>query len=347
MTDSRTDSPVVVSCTSDEELASGLKHKAHFLHELQTPLQQHSEKHLSQLPLVGLRKMGPLYRMSMRAESALSAISQVATSRMREVKAHMYTSLKSKSLSSASDDNDPDKGSSNEEMNEVHLHVQEDATTPIGDECDVADEKSPDETMKTATQESLLTYFVDHSRKHTNDLPLVGLRPPGPIYSLSVKIAELCKRRFGGESNLRSHASFLAHLGLSLCDVHVPSIQPFPLTLAGLQVSSTALIDEGLAISSLNKAFDSAVQQAKSLLSTCMSSRPMHAVFDTMPGHDREDSAEEGKENVHEHVPLLTSSNSGCGLHPSHQRSASKDICSDTGESEECSENIYIHVQYV
>ena len=248
------------------------RHVALFRHELHSHLQQKSEKHLSQLPLLGLRKMGILSRMSMKAHEALRAVAHQAANRLNEYNCmpHLNTSL----ASNSSMESEQQISCDYDVSEQVALRGQSDTDS---DEVCIKDKVSDDGTLLT---DSMILYYVNCSNQHLVDMPLVGLRPPGPIFSLSVKIAGFCKRLFGGESNLRSHALFLTHLGLTLCDVTSTSLQP--LTLNGLQVSATSLITEGFTTLPMRETLDSAIEQGRALMTICISP---HAVLDSVIIH--------------------------------------------------------------
>ena len=76
---------------------------------------------MSQLPLVGLRQMGPLSRISVKALSALRTVSHEAADRLGEAKARFYASLETRSSEKA------EEGNSNTEV-EAFLTKQTDET---------------------------------------------------------------------------------------------------------------------------------------------------------------------------------------------------------------------------
>ena len=310
-------SPIPVSQTSEQEVTDN---RAHFRHQLQIILQCNSEKHLSQLPLVGLQKMGLLSNLSIRAVSALHSVIHVATYRLSEAKVlmHVYRPHKSNSSCKDRDICSNCKNTDIEQMSEVYLQI------PIEDEeC----KRCHQDIVTNVTNECLLlTYYSDHSNRHTVSLPIVGLRPTGPVYSLSVKIADSCCRMFGGESNLHSQALFLTHFGHSLCDFQ--SISPFPL-IAGLQVNSATLINEGFTI---KDALDSSLKQARSSLTTCTSPSTLIDAF-AMSGHEggMKSSVEECHEKCVKHVGVFSSANKKTTSHHLQTASSERNLPTDTG----------------
>jgi hypothetical protein len=76
----------------------------------------------------------------------------------------------------------------------------------------------------------------------------------------------------------------MAHLALALCDA--PSIPTFPVTIAGLQASSAAVVSDEFTASSVKEAVDGAIRQARAMLKQTVSDpRSMIAVFDSVSGH--------------------------------------------------------------
>ena len=285
-----------------QEVTPSQNHVVHFRHELQTLLQEKSEKQLSQLPLVGLQKMGPISCFSVRAQLALHTVRYKAADRLHEVKTYVYSSLKVESSGKA-------EGSCDCDLENETTQLEDDACgdetledfnkspVHVGDEvCAVhsALESSNEGSVKAVNGESMLAYYLDHSKRHMADLPLVGLRPPGPAYSLSIQITDLCRRLFGGESYLPSQASFLEHLGLVLCDV--PSISPF---FDGLQVSRAA---EGFTASSMKESVVGAGRKAWALLNA--SPRAMLVVLDSISGQS--DNSEGDGEECERYPPEET-----------------------------------------
>ena len=273
--------PLPAPSAPDQEVTSVQDPMFDFKQELHTLLQQSSKEHMSRLPLVGLRKMGPLSRISVKALSALRIVSHKAADRLGEAKAHVYASLKTSSSGKAeeSDNNVEVETFFTKQTNETTVEM-----SPIQVDDQVGQESCDTEGDDGgALKEAMLAYHSEHSRRHTAQLPLVGLRPPGPAYTLSVKIADSCWRLFGGETHLQSQASFMAHLALALCDA--PSIPTFPVTIAGLQASSAAVVSEEFTASSVKEAVDGAIRQARAMLKQTVSDpRSMIAVFDSVSG---------------------------------------------------------------
>ena len=226
-----------------------------FTHRLHSHLQQNSDRHLSQLPLVGLLKIGLLSRMSMRALDTFCAVTEEVVDRLNEYNAtaHLHTSLQS----NASIESEDDKSISCEHL---ASHNQ------LDDEACIKDEVAGE---ATGLVDSMLSYYLDHSNQHLAKIPLVGLQPPGPIYSLTITMAGLCRRLFWRDSIFRSQALFLAHFGNSICDI--PSVFILPSTFTELQDNTASLITEGFTAFSIRESLDSAVVQGKTLLTACMS----------------------------------------------------------------------------
>lgn len=270
---------------------------SHFKNELQIFLQQKSKERLSQLPLVGLRDMGPISHISVRAQSALGTIRHKAAAGLNKAKKHIqvYSSLRAKLAEDSSTCDDSETHVSkqaedscgdttlNVEMPSEQCHRNEEE-----DDVHSGVERNHEGAVKA---KSLLEHYKNHSRRHMADLPLVGLRSPGHAYSLSVKIADSCQRLLGKESYICSQASFLTHLGVALSDV--PSIPPLPLAYTGLQLNSAAFVNEGLTMASVKMTFIRAITQAWTLL--IASPHAMFAVFDSMLGPEGELDSFEGE----------------------------------------------------
>lgn len=270
---------------------------SHFKHELHVFLQQKSKEHLSQLPLVGLRDMGPISHISVRAQSALGTIRHKAAARLNKAKKHIqvYSSLKrSGNAEDSSTGCEPCVTMQSDESSDdtplKHIEISSEQCHGHEEEEDMHScvERNHEGAVKA---ESLLKYYKNHSRQHMADLPLVGLRPPGPVYSLSVEIADSCQRLLGKESHIHSQVSFLSHLGVVLSDV--ASTPPLPLAHTGLQLSSATLVNEGLTMTSVKMSLAGAITQAWTLLSA--SPHTVLAVFDSMLGHEGELDSFEGK----------------------------------------------------
>lgn len=337
---------------SHEEVTPNQDSASHFKHELQIFLQQKSKEHLSQLPLVGLQDMGPISHMSVRAQSALSTIRHKAVTRLSKARKRIqvYSSLKDKLGGKAED------RSTGCDDSETHVSKQADdsygdTTLIVEMPCEQCHRNEDEEDIHSVVErnhegameaKSLLECYKNHSRRHMADLPLVGLRRPGRVYSLSVKIADSCQRLLGKESYICSQVSFLTHLGVMLSDV--PSIPPLPLAYTGLQLNSASLVNEGLTVESVKMTVLRAITQAWTLLSA--SRHAMFAVFDSMLGHEGELDSFEGERDrgwkpiPHELSnrprPLLAaqidvSTEPLQSTHQITENTPTEDLCIDTG----------------
>ena len=298
----------VVPCASSAGVVStDESNTSHFERQLQLLLQQNSEKHLAQLPLVGLRKMGRLSSASLKAQEALHRVTSEAVSKLSDVTASMYKPLK---LVVESGDEASDSGSV-EEVCDAHDFDIGRATCTGTEVCQGVDVESQD-VNKCVYAEEIFRYYTEHSKRHMAGLPLAGLRHPGRIYTMSQNITNLFMRWFQEDSNIRSQALFLTHLGFSLWDV--PACVSFPQVMTGVQVNSAALVTEGFAALSLREALDAALYQAKLLLYTCTSPR---LILDVLSGSNMDTeqddlSKTQGPENCHQlaHESLQTYHNS-------------------------------------
>ncbi|CAI8002607.1 StAR-related lipid transfer protein 7, mitochondrial [Geodia barretti] len=258
------ESPVVSSttapCTSWQEMAPSTENTSRIKHQLNLLLQQHSEKHLSQLPLVGLQRMGRLSSASAMAGEAVHRVTLGAVGRLSEA---MTKPLRSW-----------DKVE-REEFKEFCDSQEYELT----DTAPVSEDAVSEEAVKAVT-DAMCECYVEHSKRHMAELPLVGLQNPGSVYNFSRSVADLSRKLFVRDSNVHSAALFLAHLGISLWDM--PSFSVFPPSLLGLQVDSASLVTEGFSNLSVRDALDSALKQAKELLSLCTSARVVLDTFDSM-----------------------------------------------------------------
>ena len=266
----------------------------HFKQELHALLLHNSKERMSQLPLVGLRKMGPLSRISVKAQSALRTVSYEAADKLGEAKAHLYASLKTRSSGRGEDGAEVEayltkQTSNNTTVETLPAHIDDEVEQ---ENCDIERDE------QGALKEAMLAYYSDHSKRHMAQLPLVGLQPLGPVSSFSVKIADSCWRLFGGETQ-----SFLAHLALALYDT--PSIHTFPLNIGGLQASSAAIVNEEFSASLVKEAMNDAVRQAQAMLKqTASDPRSVLAVFDSVSGHtgDLDNGSSTGGEQEREQL---------------------------------------------
>jgi hypothetical protein len=260
------ESPVVSSttapCTSGQEMAPST---GNIKHQLNLLLQQHSEKHLSQLPLVGLQRMGRLSSASARAGEVVHRVTLGAVGRLSEA---MTKPLRSR-----------DKVEREElEFSDSQEYELTD-TAPVSAEVCHPEDAVSEECVKAVT-DAMCGCYVEHSKRRIAELPLVGLQNPGSVYNFSRSLADSSRKLFERDSNVHSAALFLAHLGISLWDM--PSFSVFPPSLSGLQVDSASLVTEGFSNLSVRDALDSALKQAKELLSLCTSARVVLDTFDSM-----------------------------------------------------------------
>lgn len=293
--------------------------------------------------------MGPISHISVRAQSALSTIRHKAATRLSKAKKHIqvYSSLTAKLGEDSSTGCDDSETYVFKQADDSYGDTTLNVEMP-GEQCHGNEEEEDVHSVVERNREgaveakSLLECYKNHSRRHMADLPLVGLRRPGPIYSLSVTVADSCQRLLGKESYICSQASFLRHLGVTLSDV--ASIPPLPLAYTGLQLNSAALVNEGLTVASVKMTVIRAITQAWTLLSS--SPHAMLAVFDSMLGHEGELDSFEGERDrgwkplPHElsdrSQPLLATqiNESTEHLQSTHQitgNTPSEDLCIDTG----------------
>ena len=271
--------PGVPAAPTSSDVSSTQEHLSQFQHQLQNLLQRNTEKHLSQLPLVGLRKTGRLSNASAKTHKVLHRATLQAVSRLKEAKVHICELL------------DDDESCEYNDFEELSDPLSGRAVLDGLEVCEETDVVAEEVGHHTTT----LNHYVEHSKRHVAALPLVGLQNPGQVYNLSRNIAEFFTTRFEGDSNIHSQALFLTHLGLSLWDV--PSYSSLPQALAELQDNSAAMVTDGIAALSVREAFDSAVQQAKTLLSTCTSPRLLVDVFQSSTGWQLQDSVHQGPED--------------------------------------------------
>ena len=312
--------------STDTDTDTDERRLSHFRQELHALLQQNSDRHMSQLPLVGLREAGPLTRISMRAWSALHAARVEVAGRLGEVKKHVHVAaglgsmLKTGGEAGECDENIDDLSEPTLSVQtnavtledvDIHIHVPLTAVETVnGTPESAVSEASP----SAVSSESVSAYCADNSSgRKVTDWPLVGLKSPGPAYSLSLKIANFSWKLTEGETRMQRQASFLAYLGHTLCDV--PS---FPLPSPALPASGAALISdglEGLSVTHVKETVASAFRQARSLLTA--SPRGMLTVFDSMLDHKAElDSAPDSDQGEEEEPGCGTRQATSSGMRP-------------------------------
>lgn len=320
-------SSTTVPCTSGQELVPSADHAPEFKHQLQVILQQNSDKHLSRLPLVGLQEMGQISSASAKAGEIVHGVTHEAIGRFGEAKVYLSKLLRSR---------DEDEVLELEEFEEL-VDSQDgnlvDAAS-VGVEVCQNDYAVSEDTVK-ATTEAMLGYYAEHSKRHMAGLPLVGLQNPGPVYNFSRNVAEFGRKLFTRDSNIHSQALFLAHLGILLWDM--PLVSLFPQSLSGLQIDSTSLVTEGFANLSVKDALDSAMEQAKVLLSTCTSPRVVLDTFDSISNREGELHNSNGRTGteVYDKDGTSTSSQRSASIHQSEVPLLLSGNCS-TEEQSQC-----------
>ena len=309
---------------TDSDSDTDERRLSHFRQELHALLQQNSDTHMSQLPLVGLREAGPLTRISMRAWSALRAARVEVAGTLGEAKKHVAVGLGC-TLNTFGEAGERDENI--DDLSEPTLSVQTNAVTLEDIDIHVHVPLTAVETVNgtpesavseanpsVVSSESDSAYCADHSSgRKVTDWPLVGLKSPGPAYSLSLKIANFSWKLTEGETRMQRQASFLAYLGHTMCDV--PS---FPLPSPALPASGAALISdglEGLSATHVKETVASAFRQARSLLTAFP--RGMLTVFDSMLDHKAElDSAPDSEQGEEEEPGCGTWQATSSGLRP-------------------------------
>lgn len=237
--------------------------------QLQTYLQNSSERNLSKLPLVGLREMGALSSASVKAGEVFHRIASKAIRTLNEAAVHIYQPVE------AQLDGDVMK---NEEL-DVVTDVRNDAEIAQRYDCLFTEDNSD-----SRCSEPMIQYYVERSNRHMAELPLVGLQSKGSVYMFSRHIADCVQNIFTADSYNCSRARFLKHLVFSLWDMPSLPVVSHPLTI--LNLDDMVLNTEGFTAASMKGAVHSAYEQGKSLLSLCASPRLLLETFDSLSGRD-------------------------------------------------------------
>ena len=223
--------------------------------EHQALLEQDSRRQImSRLPLVGLKHMGGITFLSMKLLSAFQRARMEIANKFNEVKSLVIHELQSK----LSDYNEEVKslmlqelqfklGGWDEESNEaVSLRAKKVSRNVTRKDLEIV---SLMEELLFAEEEverarriyavALLHYYKECSKRHTAELPLVGLRPPKPAYILSCQIIDFihhCLERARGYQWL---LSFFAHFQSTCILNDLPTFTPLPLHVT----CTTATVD--------------------------------------------------------------------------------------------------------
>ena len=257
--------------------------------------------------------MGLLSSASAKAGEVVHRVTVEAVGRLSEAKAYLSKPVRPR-----------DSVAEFEELEEFSHECESIDTAPVSSDVCHIDEIVSEGNVKAVT-EAMLECYVEHSKRHMAQLPLVGLQHPGSVYNLSRSVADSGRRLFAKDTNVHRASLFLAHFGISLSDM--PSFSP-----SGLQIDSASLVVEGFSNMSLKTSLDSALKQAKELLSLCASPRTVLDTFDSMSNRQDELENSSGRGASDMGMACTSASQESVVVHQTNQVSSSHQFSDCTSE---------------